>query len=185
MKRYLAVFLCLCLIGMGWVLRSAEAEEVTVDVGGTGLNMDGSSVTGGSGTATLTYENGNPVLTLDNYTYNGAGYGDAAIYYDGRAPLTIRLVGTSSVTHKHDNSSFSYGPNSYGFYSQKADAAITIEGTGSLKLHSGNEVRISCGMSVGNSLTISGGQLEAVGGDLNLTDDSGTSVGILCFQSLT
>ena len=113
MKRILAVFLCLCLICMGGVPGSARADTVILYVGGTALVQDGSSVTGGSGTATLTYEDGNPVLTLNNYTYSGQGSSDTAIYYYSHtAPLTIRLVGNSSVTHVA-GSGFS---ESYGFW---------------------------------------------------------------------
>ena len=179
MKRYLAAFLCLCLFCMAGILRSAEADEVLVYIGDTMLSEDGQSVIGGSGTATLTYENGNPVLTLDNFTYSGKGHDGAAIGYSDAAPLTIRLVGTSSVTHESDNSD-----NSYGLWSYNNNAAITIEGTGSLKLHGGKSSRNSFGMYVRGSLTISGGRVEAVGGDLNLADVEGTSCGICCEQSL-
>ena len=190
MKRYLAVFLCLCLIGMGGVLRSAKAEEVSIIVGDTELEQDGDSVTGGSGTATLTYENGNPVLTLDNYIYSGQGIGFAAIWYhDNRydydnnaTPLTIRLVGNSSVTHVSDNSY-----QSSVFESDFKKAEITIEGTGSLTLqHSGNDILYSNGILVEGPLTIRGGRVEVVGVDINSTNVmyTGESYGIHCYKSL-
>ena len=175
MKRFLAVFLCLCLLGIGGFVGAAKAGKVFVYVSGTTLTQDGDSVNGGSGTATLTIESGNPVLTLDNYTYSGPGYDEAAIQYYGDAPLTIRLVGSSSVTHESSgNEDFSCG-----FYSVQQNVAVTIEGTGSLKLYGGNN-RYSYGMKVNGPLTISGGQVEAVGANLDLTDKSGYSHGIWC-----
>ena len=183
MKRFLAVFLCLCLIGLGGFTMSAKADLVCVHVGGTELSEDGSSVTGGSGTATLTYENGNPVLTLNDYTYSGAGHNidHAAIYYSDFAPLTIRLAGTSSVTHV----SGATDQRSCGFYSTYRNAAITIEGDGSLELYSGSSQWHSYGMEVSGPLTILGGQVKAVGGNLNISGSSGYSFGISCEESLS
>ena len=180
MKRYLAVFLCLCLIGMGGFTVSAKAGTVSVYVGDTELREDGDSVTGGSGTATLTYEDGNPVLTLNNYTYSGGGYSNAAIYYNDDAPLTIRLAGTSSVTHVPDNTNYSYG-----FCSDDQNAAVTIEGDGSLKLYGGSSQWYSFGMHVYGSLTISGGRVEAVGDNVICSDQFVDSYGMKCNQSLT
>lgn len=180
MKRILAVFLCLCLICMGGVPGSARADTVILYVGGTALVQDGSSVTGGSGTATLTYEDGNPVLTLNNYTYSGQGSSVAAIYYYSHtAPLTIRLVGNSSVTHEAGSGI----SESYGFFG--LCPAVTIEGSGSLELYGGSGQRYSYGLHTEGTLTILGGKVEAVGADFNAVTEQGYSYGISCGQSLT
>lgn len=67
-----------------------------VYVGGQALQYAGDSVTGGSGTATLYIgQDGSPVLVLDNYVYEGAGYhytdnnNYAGIYYEGSDTLYL------------------------------------------------------------------------------------------------
>ncbi|MDO4798551.1 MAG: hypothetical protein Q4A01_11110 [Coriobacteriales bacterium] len=81
-----------------------------IHVGEKDLSGDDNSVSGGEGTATLTYDgSSNPVLTLNNYTYSGTGHSNAAIRYDGSLPLTIVPVGNNSVTHAADSGDASAG----------------------------------------------------------------------------
>ena len=71
------IVLCvLILAGFSGAVHPAQAELGTgkLSVGGVDLvQAPNQTVAGGNGTATLTYENGKPVLTLENYTCSGAG----------------------------------------------------------------------------------------------------------------
>lgn len=95
---------------------------------------------GDDGTAVLSYEGGNPVLTLTDFDYeaNGKDYNDsynAAIYYynyynsSSNHPLIIRLNGTNKIinTQKaNDNGGYKYYAAILG------RSPLEFEGTGSL-----------------------------------------------------
>ncbi len=137
-----------------WVGNSDEVTEV-----GTISN------TGGSGTASVSIEGGNVILTLDNFTYKGIGHNDGGyttstspIYYRGPAPLVVRLIGTNTITQ----SGVATG-NSFGLYYFGNDE-VRIEGTGSLTIASGNAGSNSCGIHTTRGITFTGCTVQASGG---------------------
>lgn len=137
-----------------WVGNSDEVTEV-----GTISN------TGGSGTASVSIEGGNVILTLDNFTYKGIGHNDekyasctSPIYYSGPAPLVVRLIGTNTITQ----SGVATG-NSYGLYYFGNDE-VRIEGTGSLTIASGNAGSNSSGIRTTRGITFTGCTVQASGG---------------------
>jgi len=88
-----------------------DLQANPVYVGETPLQYAGDSVAGtGGGTATLYIcQDGNPVLMLDNYVYEGAGYAYeeneyAGIYYGGSGYLLI-MTGTGSDNRAASQSS--------------------------------------------------------------------------------
>lgn len=139
-----------------WVGNSDEVTEV-----GTISN------TGGSGTASVSIEGGNVILTLDNFTYKGIGHNDGEetysctspiYYYRGPAPLVVRLIGTNTITQ----SGVATG-NSYGLYYLGYDE-VRIEGTGSLTIASGNAGSNSSGIYTSRGITFTGCIVQASGG---------------------
>ncbi|MBQ3689021.1 MAG: T9SS type A sorting domain-containing protein [Bacteroidales bacterium] len=139
-----------------WVGNSDEVTEV-----GTISN------TGGSGTASVSIEGGNVILTLDNFTYKGIGHNDGdetysctspIYYYRGPAPLVVRLIGTNTITQ----SGVATG-NSFGLYYFGNDE-VRIEGTGSLTIASGNAGSHSCGIHTSRGITFTGCTVQASGG---------------------
>ena len=85
--------------------------EGTLYVGGQDIvTAENQTVAGGQGTAKLSYDDdGNPVLTLEDFTYKGPGYSDyngAIRYYNTNNPpvsLTIKLVGDNTVVCTANN----------------------------------------------------------------------------------
>ena len=139
-----------------WVGNSDEVTEV-----GTISN------TGGSGTASVSIEGGNVILTLDNFTYKGIGHNDGdetysntspIYYYRGPAPLVVRLIGTNTITQ----SGVATG-NSFGLYYFGNDE-VRIEGTGSLTIASGNAGSNSSGIHTTRGITFTGCTVQASGG---------------------
>ena len=161
-KRKLLSFLLTLAMVMGlvpWMSLTAYAEtlgEDTLYVAGVDITEDtdgviDSNVPGVTGTATLTYEEGIPVLTLSNFNYSGTGettsgklYNGkeyAGICYLGTATLVIRLSGTNEIGISNNNID---GANSaYGIYSEKSDGKIVIESedNGSLSVTSEDAYR--------------------------------------------
>ncbi|MBO4914786.1 MAG: hypothetical protein J5449_06215, partial [Oscillospiraceae bacterium] len=99
------------------------------------------------GKAVLRYDDeGNPVLTLTGYTYEGQGYFAeedprtvaGAIYYSGTAPLTVYLSGTSNVTQV--TRKVSAPQTACGVYS--ASAPLIFAGNGTLTAKGGNTADI-------------------------------------------
>ncbi len=122
----LVVLLCSVLLVITAEGTSASSEPLAnpVYVGGTALQYVGDSVEGtGGGTATLYIcQDGNPVLLLDNYVYEGAGYQYdenvyAGIYYGGSGYLVImtgtdrdnRAASQSSINVMTENATTSRG----------------------------------------------------------------------------
>ena len=141
---------------------TAYAFDITIYVGGQALSNSGAFVSGGEGKATLTYDGkGNPVLTLENYTYSGVGHEGAAIRYDGMSPLTIELEGNNSVTHEAGSEDTSAGICSAN------NADLTITGDGSLTVVGGNingKGRSYGIVTAKGNITISGGTVTATSG---------------------
>ena len=91
--------------------------------------------TGGTGTATVSIEDNKLVLTLDNFSYTGAGWTHGNVsspieYYDNNqsVPLTIRLIGNNSV-----RVTASQGTQGWGIEA----SYLTITGPGSLSVSAG------------------------------------------------
>ena len=113
------------------------------------------------GDGTVSYDAKENALTLKDYTYESAGYNDAAIYYGGSGTLELVLVNDSTVTHV-GNSNLSYG-----IYAN--NGSITISGSGSLTGTGGTvtgDSGFSYGIYASGSITISGtGSLTGTGGE--------------------
>ena len=93
--------------------------------------------TGGTGTATVSIEDNKLVLTLNNFSYTGAGYTyentSAAIRYNDNnqgKSLTIRLTGNNSVNLTGSQSNSAYGI--------RVSRGLTIAGPGSLSVSISN-----------------------------------------------
>ncbi|MDY6368158.1 MAG: uL15m family ribosomal protein [Clostridia bacterium] len=86
------------------------------------------------GTAVLSETNGNRILTLTDYAYEGPGYTGSyeggGIDYRGDGNLTIILNGESSIVKKNDNSI----DLSHGIYFCSEEASLIVDGTGSLTI---------------------------------------------------
>ncbi len=88
-------------------------------VGGEQITSEKLTINGGNGTAT--YEPASNTLTLNNYSYTGAGHGNAAINYVGSNTLKLVVTGENSVTYT--------GADGYGL---QVPGSLEISGTGSL-----------------------------------------------------
>ena len=150
----------------------AEIEGGSLYLATRPLSEDGEVITDNNGgTATLTFDNdGNPVLTLKNYTAEGNFYGSAVLYYTGTNPLTITLEGENTLRLTGED----YLGNSYGIYSSQTSASITINGTGTLYVSGGNITEStfyqlsSRGIYASGLLTISNGEVHAAGGNVTV-----------------
>ncbi|MBQ8590430.1 MAG: S-layer homology domain-containing protein [Firmicutes bacterium] len=87
-------------------------------VGGEQITSEKLTINGGNGTAT--YEPASNTLTLNNYSYTGAGHGNAAINYVGSNTLKLVVTGENSVTYTGDG------------YGLQVSGSLEISGTGSL-----------------------------------------------------
>ena len=93
MKRFLAVFLCLCLVGIGGFLVSAKAENYALWIAGVQVTDTNTSGTAGDGT--WNYNASTKTLTLENTTIIASdGYDCIRTNIDG---MTICLKGTNSL----------------------------------------------------------------------------------------
>ncbi|MBR2131232.1 MAG: hypothetical protein IJ955_01625 [Oscillospiraceae bacterium] len=206
--RLTAILVCLllCLLPV-WGGTVQAAEFYNIWVGGTQLTSTNLTVSGTTGTATLTVgtdDAGDPTytLTLDNYTYEGAGYDNASAICSN-VDLTIALVGENTVTHTGGN---------YSSYGIKASHSLTISGTGTLSATGGNSsYGTSYGINAGDmtvengtviaksgivsnsfsnsygihasTLTVENGTVTATGGSAN--SESSSSYGISIFGNMT
>ena len=167
----------------GYVMSSTE-DSVTgypMWIGGQQFTAEKLEITGGSGTAAFTpAEDGSPAtLTLNNYTYTGAGYNYVlgeynAICYTGSEPLTLVLLGESVVTHQVT----SHATYSYGLFSTST-TTVSEGSTGSLTV-TGGEItadngRGSFGVYIQNgNLEIQGGSLTVTGGEITADNGRGS-----------
>ncbi len=97
------------------VLQAAEAGSCNVWVGGTEVTTDNASDVFGDGT--VSYDAASKTLTLNGYTYEGAGHEKSAIY--AADDLAIVATGTNSLT--------STGSGGFGIYAKKG---LSISGYG-------------------------------------------------------
>ncbi|MBQ3534329.1 MAG: InlB B-repeat-containing protein, partial [Clostridia bacterium] len=140
-------------------------------VGGVQFTDKNPTISDGKG-GTATYDYASNTLTLDGYTYEGAGhtweeagwggtpiYYGAAIYYSGTETLHLVRKGDSSVTHTGSaDMSVSYGLYAKGNVVVNADSlddSLTITGGAANESH---------GVYAGGSITLSDGSLTATGG---------------------
>lgn len=160
--RMKKLFAFLVLAGLLCLVSFAMAELGTgkLYVGGKDIVAEGGTVAGGSGTAVLSYKDGNPVLTLTNYTYQGVGTAGNTIMYMEYEPLTIMLEGENTLIAMDKDGSCT-GINTNG--------PLVIDGTGSLKIKAsdveGAEYAYSIGIEAVD-IAINGGKINVSGGDL-------------------
>ena len=101
-KKFLSLFLALVMVlGMLPMTAFATGEVANVWVGGQQMTVGGSISDSSGGTATLTKDGDNYILTLDNFSYEGEGhvyadgYDCAGIYAEQN--LIINLKGTNTI----------------------------------------------------------------------------------------
>ena len=119
-----------------------QLDEGVLYVGGQDIVAEGGTVTGdgGQGTAVLSYdEDGNPVLTLNNYKCENCTGGSrqtycSVIHYNGDAKLTIQITGENAVKPA-DSEYVVYGINSAGPLVIKGDGILTATGTRELAVY--------------------------------------------------
>ena len=166
--------------GLPTVVLVAKVETPAVTeyplwVGGEQFTSEKLEITGGEGKAT--YDPDNDTLTLNNYSYTGEGYNDAAIYYNGANTLKLNLVGDNSVTHSSDTGL------SRGVYADNGG----IEITGDKLTATGGAVTggylDSQGIYASGNITIKSGTVIAVGGEVN--GNRGDSNGIYARGNIT
>ena len=150
-------------------------------------------VTGGNaqnvfGDGTVSYDAETNILTLNNYHYTGDGttnitgatIADTCLGYKGSETLTIKLIGTNSLTYNGDTTF------SCGIYIQNSD--LVIEGPGSLTVNitgtcSYNTSYIrSFAICVAGNMTVNGGTITTTGGSINKANvgksTDGVSIGL-------
>ena len=151
-KRILGVLITLVmLIGLVTVMSiSASADTVTYGlwVGGEQFTSEKLTVTGGGGTAT--YDPDTNTLTLDNYSYTGAGYvhqNSAMIFSELSDTLNIVLKGINTLTGQNNS-------NGIHIYSNYGSLHISDfagdNSTGVLNIES----NVGIIMSLGSRLTL-------------------------------
>ncbi|MDO4540588.1 MAG: S-layer homology domain-containing protein, partial [Syntrophomonadaceae bacterium] len=183
-RKWVSVLVMACLLLALLPAGTAQADNATsVYVGGVEMvsgtdttyykNGDTVSLTGTSTDYNAKYDPGTATLTLNDFTYNGAGYSFAAIYANG--DLTIVLEGTNSVTHTDG------GSNSSGRGIYVDGGALTISGDGSLTATGGTATSFSYGIcSSSGNITISGNaEVTATGGKAT------SSSGIFGYDAVT
>jgi len=146
------------------VLVAPAATTYPLWVGGEQFTSAKLEISGGEGKAI--YDPETNTLTLNNYTYSGAGYNNyAAMYYGGTDTLNLVLEGTSTVTQTGGRDGTSTGMDAAG--------SLDISGTGSLTVSGGTVPEdtlygSSDGIYAGRgTITVRGGTVTAKGGDLS------------------
>lgn len=199
-KRILSFIICMTLIlnmmqiNMMQIYANVQASaplDSPVYVGGVELKYAGDSVLGtGGGKASLCItQDGSPVIILDNYVYEGAGYKYsetnnyyAGIYYEGNKNLIIfcgpnnteRSVSQSSITLAAGNADKSYGiylPNVSLFIGSSYNGRLAD----SLLVNGGPAIKYSYGIYVKKEL-ITQGRTEGDPISLYTSKDSNSTV---------
>jgi len=171
MKKVLSILLCLCIV-LSYVpatVFAAGTEEVArIWVGGQQMTVGGSINGNIGGTATLTKDGDDYILTLNNYRYAGNGHCysrmDFSIYYGiyAEEPLTIKVQGANSINVIGGNQDNDSG------YGIDAEYGLTIDSgnAGDYLYVIGNGASNNAGIKVGSTgnLTICGdGEVKASG----------------------
>ena len=172
-KRLLASLLTLCMVLSLLPTVAMAATSATVIVGGVTMADGDYLASGGSDTDTTKPTSGgyaylnNGVLTLHNYSYEGVGHNNAAIYIAG-GDLEITLEGVNSVVQSGNSNS------SVGIYADGSSYMLTINGDGTLNAGTGAATGTSAnsyGIYAG-SITIGGdATVNATAGAATKTDD--------------
>ena len=147
------------LVSIGLLLGLMPTVALAAD--GGNLWVGGLEVTAGGeadvfGDGTVSFDPLTNTLTLQDCTYTGAGYENAAIYYGGDKKLTVEVLGTNTFTADTPEADYSYG-----IYA-KGDLVIT--GGGSLTVTGGDATLRSFGILAEGSLEVSNSTLTAIGG---------------------
>ena len=157
-------------------------EAPVTDYGITIADKDGSATVGVDiteenctdvlGDGTVSYDPTTNTLTLNNYVYNGEGWGGddvpCAIMADFPAEgLTIVLAGTNSITVSGVSGSEFAGMAFFG------EGDLTIKGNGSLVINAGTHgiVLVECS-----------GRIKIDGGNIDITTTEAMSVGIMALD---
>ena len=124
------------------------------------------------GDGTVSYDPTTNTLTLNNYVYNGEGWGGddvpCAIMADFPAEgLTIVLAGTNSITVSGVSGSGSAGMAFFG------DGGLTVKGNGSLVINAG---------AYGIVLVESSDGIKIDGGNIHITTTEAMSAGIMALD---
>ncbi len=139
------------------------------------------AATPGAANGSASFDPDTNTLTLDGFSYTGAGYAfeyfsghaSAAAIYSELAALTIATANTSSVSHNLQNN------YTYGIYTA-GDLVVTGNSTATLTASGSTTNARSVGIYIHDGdLTVSGGTLIGTGNNGNTNADS---CGIWCFN---
>ncbi len=173
-KRILALAISIMLVlgMMPMSVFAADIKEYNLWVGGvqfTSENLEINSADNADIIGEATYNPNTNTLTLDSFNYEGEGYNNAAIYYNGTNMLNLELEGESSVTHIGGTD------YSYGLYASD----LSVFGDGSLTANGGDLTKgtedYSYGVFSAGKITVLGGALIGNGGTVG-GEGFGTSV---------
>lgn len=192
-KRFLGLFLALVVVfSMLPITALATGETAKIWVGGQQMTVGGSINGNFGGTATLTKDGDDYILTLNNYRYEGNGYCysrlDFSIYYGiyAEEPLTIKVQGANSINviNGNNDNDTGYGIDAlYGLTIDSGNAGdyLYVIGNGAL-----NNAGISVG-STGNLTIYGDGEVKAVGapGQREKADNISSGIDTLCSISIS
>ena len=107
--------------GNGTAVATVPAATYNVWVGGTQINSANAADVFGDGK--VSYDDATKTLTLNGYTYSGAGYGDSAVYIGdvGGNAFTVVATNANSLT---STAAYGYAIRSVG------TGAVTVKGAG-------------------------------------------------------
>lgn len=158
-KKLAAVLLCMCMVLTLLPVSASAAGEYGLWVGGVQVDATTTTITGDGITGTVTYNNSTKTLTLDGATITGAHdfgqgtIGKAGIYYSGLSKLTIKLIGSNTITGQTAPRS------SCGIFSDNAGVELEFTGSGNLNVTAAAE-NVDGGYSVpicsNGTITIAG-----------------------------
>lgn len=142
-------------------------------IGGEQFTSDKTIINGTTGTAEYLHCYG--ALVLNNYTYNGERYDEAAIRYKGTDMLYIELNGENNIT-----TTAKCGLHSNGYVWLDNEGSLTINGdnigiyvNGGIAIYDGNIIA-----TAGNYGISSGVNITVLGGNLNLMATKNESCGM-------
>ena len=180
-KKMLGIILSLVLVLglMPWMSLTAKADATlsnlwigdSEEITSEGVVND----TGGTGTASVTVDGNDIVITLTDFVYSGVGNSCdnflSGITYNGDYNLRVELVGNNTITQTGNN-----GGNCAGFYSWKS-GSVSFCGSGSLIVSGGNAQSNSFGISVGGPLSIEECTITATSGNVTQYASAGIAAG--------
>jgi len=155
-------------------------KEYDLWVGGEQFTSDKTIINGTTGTAE--YLHGYGALVLNNYTYNGEGYDEAAIRYKGNDMLYIELHGENNIT-----TTAKCGLRSNGYVWLDNEGSLTID-SGDIGIYANGGIAIYDGnitVTAGNYGISSGANITVLNGNLNLTATENESCGMWAADTIT